>query len=74
MKFSNCKIGVKVVIKDGATTWFSDHIGKEGTITGVDSSDNTVRVNFSDYYDDADWGNHKDLKMIKEDLNNTILG
>lgn len=76
MKLENCKVGVKVKIKKGATSFVSRYLGKECIITGVDcnSAVNTVRVNFSDDYNDTDWGSHKDLKMIKEDSNNTIFG
>ena len=76
MKLENCKIGVNVKIKSGTTSFESRYVGKECIITGVDynTSDCTVRVNFSDVHHDADWGNHKDLKMIKEDLDNTIFG
>ena len=76
MKLENCKVGVKVKIKKGATSFVSQYVGKECIITGVDNDSdcNTVRVNFSDDYRETDWGNHKDLKLVKEDLDNTILG
>ena len=76
MKLENCKIGVKVKIKGGTTSFESQYAGKEGIITGVDhnTSEWTVRVNFSDVHYNADWGNHKDLKLVKEDLDNTIFG
>ena len=74
MKLENCKVGVKVKIKNGTTSFLSRFVGKECIITGVDhdSDCNTVRVNFSDHYSESDWGHHKDLKMIKEDLDTTI--
>ena len=76
MKLENCKVGVKVKIKKGTTSFLSRYVGIEGSITGVDndSDGNTVRVNFSDDYRESDWGHHKDLKLVKEDLDNTILG
>ena len=76
MKLENCKIGVKVKIKKGATSFESRYVGKEGIITGVDhdTSDLTVRVAFNDDYRETDWGHHKDLKLVKEDLYNTIFG
>ena len=76
MKLENCKVGVKVKIKKGTTSFLSRFVGKECIITGVDynTSDLTVRVNFSDDYRELDWGNHKDLKLVKEDLDNTIVG
>ena len=58
MKLENCKIGDKVKIKSGTTSFLSQYVGKACIITGVDhnTSDCTVRVNFSDDYRDADWG------------------
>ena len=76
MKLENCKVGVKVKIKKGATSFESRYVGKECIITGVDHNTSawTVRVNFSDDYREEDWGHHKDLKLVKEDLDNTIFG
>ena len=76
MKLENCKVGVKVKIKKGATSFLSWYVGKECIITGIDNDSDcdTVRVNFSDVYHDEDWGHHKDLKLVKEDLDNTVFG
>ena len=76
MKLENCKVGVKVKIKKGSFFFVLRYVGKECIITGVDhdAPNTTVRVNFSDKYHNSDWGNHKDLKLVKEDLDNTIFG
>jgi hypothetical protein len=68
MKYSNLKVGLKVVVKNDATCpWFSQYKGCEGVVVKHDAtSDNDcmgVRVEFKD--GGAGWGDHKDLNEVK---------
>lgn len=68
MKFKNVKVGQTVKVKKSNTTtgqFYNEHTGKIGIVDAVDTScSHTVRVVFDG--DDYDWGNHKDIKLIKD--------
>lgn len=66
MKKSNLAVGTKVQVKSDSGRFYSGHAGELGEITCVDESgsDLNVKVEFED--GDTDWGNHKDLKLVKE--------
>lgn len=71
MKFKNVKVGQTVKVKKSNTVkgqFYNEHTGKIGIVDVVDSycdrGSLTIRVEFED--GGIDWGNHKDLKLIKD--------
>lgn len=71
MKFKNVKVGQTVKVKKSNTAtgqFYNEYTGKTGVVDRVDSHCDrdslTIRVEFED--GDEDWGNHKDLKLVKD--------
>lgn len=70
MKFKNCVVGTKVVIKDGGEGFYHEYEGHEGVIVAVDEySELDVKVEFDD--GKTDWGNHKGIRKLKEQEGDT---
>lgn len=70
LKFNKLKVGQKVKIKKTVGRFEDEYQGRIGIIERLDEgSDLDVKINFGDdYYDGIDWGNHKDIKRIVEDV------
>lgn len=71
MKFKNVKVGQTVKVKKSNSTegqFNNEHTGKTGKVECIDYDCDrdslTIRVEFED--GDIDWGNHKDLKLVKD--------
>ena len=68
MKLKNVKVGQFVKVKSTASTFEHKYVGAYGTVVRVEDSTYTgtltVRVRFSDGL--YDWGNHEDIKPVKE--------
>lgn len=72
MKFKNVKVGQTVKVKKSNTAtgqFYNYYTGKTGVVKSVDSmcsrNSLTVLLCFDDG-DDTDWGNHKDIKLVKD--------
>ena len=68
MKFKNVKVGQTVKVKKSNIDkgkFYDAYTGKTGIVDAVDTSCSlSVRVVFDG--DNYDWGNHKDIKLIKD--------
>ena len=68
MKLKNVKVGQTVKVKETNKHMYQRHVGKVGVVLCVEDTSYdgslTVRVRFHD--GDADWGNHKDIKLIED--------
>lgn len=65
MKKSNLVVGTKVQVKSAQRYFSSHNVGKVGEIIQVDKSDDILDVKV-EFEDDNDWGNHKDLKLVRD--------
>ena len=67
MKLKNVKVGQTVKVKNTASTFVHKYIGARGTVVYVEDAtydgDLSVQVRFPSGY--TNWGNHKDIKLIK---------
>jgi hypothetical protein len=68
MKYSNLKIGMKVVVKDNVTcNWFNPYKGCQGVIVNYDAKSDDDHLGVCVEFKDGRvfWGDHKDLKKVK---------
>lgn len=66
MKKSNLVVGTKVQVKSDSGRFYSWHAGELGEITRVDESGSDLDVKVEFAGGDTDWGNHKDLKLVRD--------
>lgn len=68
MKLKNVKVGQTVKVKETNKHMFHHNVGKLGVVSCVEDASymgySTVCVHFHD--GEADWGNHKDIKLIED--------
>ena len=68
MKLKNVKVGQVVKVKETNKHMYHCNVGKVGVVLCVEDTSYdgylTVRVQFHDGC--ADWGNHKDIKLIED--------
>ena len=68
MKLKNVKVGQTVKVKETNKHMFHSRVGKLGVVSTVEGTTYgghlTVCVQFHDGC--ADWGNHKDIKLIED--------
>ena len=68
MKLKNDKVGQTVKVKETNERMFRSNVGKLGVVSCVEDTTYagslTVCVQFHD--GEADWGNHKDIKLIED--------